>query len=138
MSNYYLLFIAIVAGMGVAYAGLADNSDALKKTTAKQAQTDAIAVPATQQGLKVYIDPTTGKRGMPPQGVVVPSAPVAPRAATTVAPKVIDLGSSKGQAIDMRGHYQETIAHVDQNGKLTTHCESGSSQHSQTGGEGVK
>jgi len=123
MINRYILLTTVFVGLGTAgaYAGLAEDTDTQKNTATAQVQADAAVSPGANQGYGVYIDPATGKRTTPPQSTVIPTAPRA--VAVTPQAKVINLGAGKGIAVDMRGHYQEVKAKVDQQGHASTRCE---------------
>jgi len=80
--------------------------------------------------MQVYIDPVTGKRTMPPvsapaKGVTSPRQKgMLPRARVSIPPvyKEYNLGPGKGHAIDVRGHYSRTEAHIRPDGTVEHKC----------------
>jgi len=80
--------------------------------------------------MQVYIDPVTGKRTMPPvsspaKGATSPGQKgILPRARVSIPPvyKEYNLGPGKGHAIDMRGHYSRTEAHIRPDGTVEHKC----------------
>ena len=85
---------------------------------------DAAQLPAVQgqQGMKIYIDPATGKQSMPPVGRVPPAAFVSsPKAKVNTSSQGLIEQSAPGGGtmVDLQGRFQSsTKATVKKNGSI--------------------
>jgi len=103
---------------------------AAESMTHKPSGTKHEAAESDEHKMQVYIDTVTGKRTMPPVSSPVKGATspgmksILPRARVSIPPvyKEYNLGPGKGHAIDMRGHYSRTEAHIRPDGTVEHKC----------------
>jgi hypothetical protein len=122
--------LALVSiGAALVLAAAAHGEDLSREAaTLKPAASDTHPATSSQPaGQRVYIDPTTGKVGVPPAGAAAPSA--AGGAATTAAPAPAPLAQQAvaspagGVMVDLEGRFRREVrAQVQPDGKVTTEC----------------
>jgi len=138
MFNLICMMMAVLSWP--AYAEAAEN-------TPVQTAPDTSLEVDHKDALRVYIDPVTGKRTMPPPGAMDQkkslSKSLAPRTgAKRVLPsssglREYNLGPGKGHAIDMRGHFNRMRATVGPHGRVSTQCDRSGGGHAANGATGL-
>lgn len=123
--------LLVASGMILCLASTAVYAQPEASATAPKADKPA-QVNAEKDALRIYIDPVTGKRTMPP-----PAAKESKPASKSLTPppqrKEYNLGPGKGHAIDMRGHLHEMRAIVGKHGRIRWHCDQGAVAHPANG-----